>query len=294
MEQEGSVAVLNDAQFGLTAILRPFADFDAQAPNALYQGASGEIPVMFTEGGLEMDESATAGLPGYSSLLVKGLQVPFGARLSIWLPTGITQLNGAAQAKYLWFLIWRQRNVFDYRTQRIPFHYPKQGQGQPSTLIAPFGGPRVVIPAAFQANVVNDTSPTNVAHNDIVIETIRGAQITVNGANVPTGFPAVPLTRKASPTGVPGRSSFQQGIFPEALGFQLSGLPFYTVFDVQAQGDELLFGAIKDVQNSPSATWNFGPGGDDQYFALLFGTFGGVNPTPFPDIGVYMNVGNAS
>lgn len=274
-----ALPVLNDPQFGLTAILRPYVGFDSQlgpgTPGS-YQGINGSIPIMFTEGGVALD--AFAGKPGYSKELVKGLGVPFGARISVWLP--IVGIFSEVARAYAWFFIWRQRNVLDYRVQRIPFHYPKQGLGVPDTTPTDQPPERIIIPAAAHSIIVNDLAP-------------------------PAGFPASSGLRPelfipgllAEPSSAPQVPSGNSGVIQQGLldpnVFANAAVPMFQTVEVQALGDELLIACTKP----DAANWDFSTLAQDAVFSLLFGAnaaaIGGFT-TPFVDIGVYVNAGVAT
>lgn len=295
----GAVPVLNDAQFSLTATLRPYQGFDAQpggAGTGSYQGVAGTTPILFTEGGKPLDP--LAGTTGYSKRLVKGLSVPFGARVSIWVPAATLFRNTV----YDWFVIWRQRNVFDYRVSRLPFHYPKQGQGQADTT-AGDAGPRVVIPSAYQTIVFNGIGPgfgNAAATSGDSAQSDAQELLKVASVGFPFGtpplLPPIPGIAAGVLNGV-----IEQGIIdPNALGLFTSS---WITWDMQAVGDEMIVGCIKDANlrnGSASGTtnWDFTVSqvaGGDNVFGILFGNTqaGGFNP-PFPDFGVYVNVGVAT
>jgi hypothetical protein len=279
---DGTVAVLNDPQFSLTAILRPYAGFDAQTGGIeCYQGVNGLTPIMFTEGGVVFDPQA--GSPGYSKRLLKGLTVPYGARIVIWLPA---QLPSANAFPYNWNVIWRQRNVFDYRVQRIAFHYPKQGVGVADPTVGDQPSARVVIPACSHSIVATDPNPAS-----------SGALSQVLSESFQPRFPGggLPLAPQVSGIVPPDPMAvISQGLFPN-LGSPITFEPTFLPIELQALGDELLLQVSKPFANG---VWDFT--GGDLVFSFLFGTAiqpnaGGL-PTggPFLDLGVYVNVGVAT
>jgi hypothetical protein len=287
MSTESATAVLNDPQFGLTAILRPYTGFDSQVPGLVgaYQGTNGNgTPIMFTEGGVPFD--VLAGSPGYSKRLLKGLSVPFGARVSIWFPQVlVNNLN------YDWHILWRQRNVFDYRAARLAFHYPKQGLGVPDTTVGDQPPERVIIPAALHTILINNTdySSKAVGQTRIQGEVFRSTDF--GGIGQPLA-PQVPGIVAPDPMAI-----IQQGLLPAPTGYG----PLYQTLELQALGDEMLIGATKTVNPlavGVSANWDFTDISNDLYFSFLFGTAPpnafGLTGGPFPDIGVYVNVGVAT
>jgi len=287
--REGAVPVLNDPQFGLTAILRPYVGFDAITPGvSSYQGQSGQIPIMFTEGSVAYDPQA--GMPGYSKRLVKGLAVPFGARISLWLPIMSAFGPNSTTVNYRWQIIWRQRNVFDYRIQRIPFHYPKQGLGAPDDpLTGDTPVDRVVIPAAQHTIVINDPGPdpTAAAPGAISVPIKEQFQPGRPTMNPPLG-PVVPGITVGNQIGV-----IEQGV--STLSSFLGYAPTFCTVEVQAIGDEFLLACTKLGSN---LNWDFTNAnpvfGEDVGFGALFGTAGGLIPAGFPDVGIYVNAGVAT
>lgn len=271
--------VLADAQFGISSILRPFSGFEG-----IYQGQACTTPLMFTQGGEALDP--LAGTPGYSPKLVRGLSVPYGARVSIWLPAivGSKPLPSLDVWYYHWVISWRLRNVYDFRQRRIPFHYPKQGPGQPDTL-NPAPTARVVIPAASNPIIYTQTqsSPT-------------GQDITSALATDVAASTAINRTLPLLPDGTLGY--FQQGVLnPATWGASGAGSVLYIPYEVQAQGDELLIGVSRSatadspVQNPDTEiAWGFAAGEVDARFSDMFGVGSG---SAYEDVGVYVLAGSA-
>lgn len=256
--------VLADAQFGIARILRPYAGFDAASGAGSYQGKPSETPIMLTEGGQALDEQA--GQPGYSPVLVRGLPVPYGARVTIWVPLVAPVLESTGPTGYVWGVVWRLRNTFDFRQRRIPYHYPKQAAGVPF-----MGGERVVIPAASQSVVYNQSEPSTAflpAVQTCYAEAIQ-FQYSLN------------LLAPLTPSGSYG--TIEQGLINtnptvEALSTT------YQVAELQALGDEMLIGLYR-----AGAPWDFGVGGVDQQLSTVLGS----NYGTYPDIGVYVLAGSA-
>jgi hypothetical protein len=252
---------LADARFSKSFILRPYVDFEDD-----YQGQSAARPIMFSEQQEPRDDQA--GQPGYDPDLVRGLPVPLGARCLIWLPTR----QVSEMPAYQWNIVWRLRNVFDYRKFRKRYHYPKQSAGFP---YLGDGSPRVVIPAAVQSIVYNDPNPTctngvafNKMHFDIV-------EMCVSGFSV----------RPFVPGG--GEGVVQQGVIAINAG-KTNAWPTYALHEVQAAGDELLIAARRDVSGAPN--WDFAPAAVDYPFSEAFGKGSGQQQ---PDLGVYVHTGSA-
>jgi hypothetical protein len=257
---------LADARFSKSFILRPYVDFEDD-----YQGNSAAYPVMFTEEQEALDNQA--GEPGYDPDLVKGLSVPMGARCLIWLPDTKSIFSISDQRPYQWNIIWRLRNVFDYRKDRKRYHYPKQSAGFP---YQGDGSARVVLPCAVQSIVYNDPAPvpaSGTAFNTMYYDVV---QVRADGRSV----------RPFVPGG--GNGVVQQGVTP-INGAKTNAFPTYALHEVQAAGDELLIAARRDVTDEPN--WDFTDGtGVDRGFSTAFGKGSGQQ---LPDLGVYVHVGSA-
>jgi len=261
-----SQTVAADAQFGIARILRPYAGFDNLTPgNGSYQGISTNIPIMLTEGGLALDPFA--GQAGYAPSLVRGLGVPLGSRVSIWVPSIPPNNGGVAPFGYVYSAIWRLRNLHDYAVGRIPYHYPKQGSGVPVV-----GSARVVIPAASQSVIYND-GPAPTTLGGAATQSVYAEALTFNfSVNAGLGIPLIP-------GGTSG--SVAQGLAPSDQEGAV-----YEIIELQALGDELLIG----VTRSGAGTWDFTPStGIDATLSAAYGN--GLDGTLFPDIGVYVMVG---
>lgn len=272
--------VLADPQFNVASILRPFEGFES-----IYTGISVDTPLMFSQGGTALDP--LAGTTGYSPKLLKGLSVPYGARIVLWLPI-VSGLQGGQNFSfsfwyYKWTVSWRLRNVYDFRQSRIPFHYPKQGAGVSDTNYPPQTRSRVVLPAAVNSIAFTQVAP--VAPSSITTTTVLNADITSpNAAAV-----SLPLL----PDGTLGY--YQQGLLNpgDAAGETVASQPLYIPYEIQCEGDELLLGMTRpsspDVGSAAAAgTWDFA--GVDGQISLLFGNGSGK---PYPDIGVYVSAGSA-
>lgn len=259
-----SETVMADAQFGTVKILKPFNNFEG-----VYNTTPARRPIQFTEGGVAIDPQA--GKPGYDPRLLKGIACPLGARITIWLPAAIHGGAGDVALPYEWEFTWRYRNVFDFRQNRVPFHYPKQSPGVPDG-----PSPRVIIPAATHAVVFNQAEPAGTV-DGVVTNHLRPEDISAmtRGYGTPNGT-ELPFL----PDGSEGH--FQQGLFDPAVSIAFQ--PTYAVFELQAAGDELLIGAHRD---GTPVNWELTFGGFDAAFLLLF------NNQLAPDVGVYISMGSA-
>jgi hypothetical protein len=265
---------MDDAQFGIIKILKPYPTFTTD-----YQGKTVIAPIMFTEGGLPLD--AEAGTPGYSPYLIRGLSVPMGARISMWLPL-FGGVVGSSVWLYKWAFTFRLRNVFDFRSQRKAYHYPKQGVGVPDGTF-PFPGlPQVVIPAAMHSTLYAQPrpellmtppsfAPTAILQTDLLMvdPTNVSAPPFIPGGHV--GYPQQGITDPNAPAGV----------VPES----------YLFCEIEAGGDELLIGMTRDAASNYGtpdtvSTWDFVADHADSSMAAFLASS--------PDIGVYVNTGKVS
>jgi len=287
-------SVIADAQFGTSKILRPYAGFEAD-----YQGEAANIPIVCSEviegtGGAPLD--GFAGRAGYASNLIRGLSVPFGSRVLIWIPNidYAPSLTPQVQVKYQWNIQWRLRNVFDYRQQRIPFQFPKQGDGVPDTTT---GSPvsQVVIPASSQSVIY--TVPDNTADlYEAASQTARNEAYRFGSLEL--SQPLLPGTTGVSPPG--DRGAFQQGLLDPATFPGTSGKafrPMYGVLELQAAGNELVISLNRSVEAPATGTWDFSQAGlgVDANVGIQLGLGYTVPPAvgPFQDIGVYVHYGTA-
>jgi len=263
--------VLADAQFGIAKILRPYLGFDAlDGSPGSYQGKSALTPVMLTEGGVALDEQA--GHLGYSPVLLRGLSVPYGSRVTIWVPLVTPVSETLATAGYIWSVVWRLRNTFDFRQRRIPYHYPRQAAGVPYA-----GSPRVVIPAASQSVIYNQSEPSTIVQPAIQHSYAEAIQFQYS----------INLIAPLTPSGAFG--AMEQGIVNIPFGPGGEGITTtYQVAELQALGDEMLIGLYR--LESYGANWNFTPGQVDAQLSALLGNGSGKI---YPDLGVYVLTGSA-
>jgi hypothetical protein len=265
-DNEGRV-VLADAQFGLVRILRPYPNFETN-----YDGVVATTPIMLSEGGVALDDLAARGETGYDRRLVRGLQVPVGARVLIWIPLAAAAALPTI-VPYDYTIIWRYRNVHDYRVARLPYHYPKQGVGVPETLVN--AGPRVVIPAATQSVIYNQAEGADFS---FATQNLHSENIAMGGASLG----ANPI----NPDGADG--AIQQGIQP-STATDTHTRPFFSPVEVQAEGDELLLAVTRPTVGQ-NANWDFTGVTVDGAFSNIYGVGTGA---AIPDLGVYVVVGSA-
>lgn len=269
-----SIAVLADAQFGIARVLRPYPGaVSATAGPISYEGLAGFRPIMWSEGGIALDD--LAGKPGYDPGLLRGLPVPMGSRILLWLPEiGSYFLPPPVDkrgAEYEWVITWRLRNTFDYRVARRPYHFPKASAGAADSGASP--SERVILPCLSQSIIVNDVSVTDlVATQSIVFETYRP------GFDNKFVQATLPLTPVASVEGC-----YQQGVF-NPVTYALAKYPTFKPVELQCLGDEMLIG-VRQVKGTGDGggVWDFNVF-DKPMRELLESS---------PDLGVYVMTGSA-
>lgn len=278
--------VLVDAQFGITKILRPYAGFEVD-----YQGKNPTTnPIALTERGVPLDP--LAGTPGYAPNLLRGLAVPLGARIVLWLPNVFANIEGdvahVSSIPYRYAFAWRLRSTFDYRQIRGPYHYPKQGKGVPDMTAPPGKQDRVIKPAGWQTVTYTEPEPPGANNGAIPCLASRAAGnmhaedlVNLCGALVAPGVPGG------------GAGAAQQGILdpgnPLFIPFATS--PLYNIHEIQALGDELMIFVYRDIldaRGNTHAIWDFVASAPDQQFSEYYGNGTGA---VFPDIGVYVMAG---
>jgi hypothetical protein len=267
MDESQPVTVLADAQFGTVRTLRPFDGFEA-----VYQGANARKPLMWTEQGRAIDEAGQEGLAGYASNLIRGIEVPLGSRIILWIPSAVYILI-AEVLPYTWDFTWRIRNLHDYNLKRNPWHLPKQGAGTADTTPGT-GGPRVLIPASTQSIVYTQAEPAD--PNARVVQAIHPESYT--GADSSSGLEQLPLI----PNGTNGY--YEQGVLDPNIS-ATAGVPTYFLHEMQAMGDELLIGMRRQQDQDPDE-WDFSdPVSADGPFAGLLDSS--------PDIGIFIMTGSS-
>lgn len=260
----------NEGQFGIVRILRPYDGFEA-----IYEPLDSRVPLMLTEvdptqgpGGQALDPQA--GTTGYDAQLVRGLSVPLGARVLLWVPR-LSPAGLAAGVNYEWRIIWRLRSTFDYRVSRIPYHFPKQGEGVPDGAAA-----RVPIPAAYETVVYNQAEVSTVSLTTVQ-HALREDVSFLPGPNL--------FEVPQNPAGVAGE--IQQGIAVNTS--TLAFPPAFLLYETIAKGDELLIALMRQPSTTP--TWSFALAAADNEVSVFLGD--GAADGPFPDIGVYVMTGAA-
>lgn len=280
MDPAGRI-VMADAQFGTISVLRPPTGFEA-----LYDGQSAYLPIYFYPRGRTFDDQALALRAGYDPDLIRGLPVPMGSRVVIWIPNMYWVETAAPLVvkAYTFKFIWRYRNLFDYRVSRIPWHLAR-GRGPNDTTGGGVGDPRVIIPAAYNSVIYNQAEDTLAAAPDTVpavqrcrAEFVKFGFLSVPGPIIPPGFPNVGV--------------IQQGVYDPAVAGAAALRPGFLVHEMQALGDELIIAMARETEVLP----NWGllgavfPGNADVDVSNKLGIGYGDEQ---PDVGLYVSVGSA-
>jgi hypothetical protein len=271
-----------DAQFTNVRVLKPFEGFER-----VYQGQPLSTPIAFPG---ERDPRAQQGKPGFDPNLMIGIPVPEGARVVIWfpvIPPPPSNLN--AQKAYSYKLIWRFKNLGDYRDpaakrRRAPFHFPRQSPGAPDTSFGGIPLPRTTIPAGWHVIAYEQPEPAQSAGNLV----IRVEKIT---PKIDSLFEyAQPLLSNGA------QGVLQQGVVdPASLGAlaPAARMPLFLPFWTDAEGDELIILVNRETQpQSPPNTWDFVTPDEDFEFSNIYGTGNGTHE-PFRDVGIYLQTGTA-
>lgn len=232
-----------DAQFGTTRVLRPYPGFDA-----VYQGRPCNVPLLWSPDGNPLDESS--GAPGFAARLARGLTVPLGSRILLWLPiVHYTNLQGTF-VPYRWQVCWRLRNLFDYRNHRTQYHNPKQSLGDRSTLPTDLGD-RVILTVSNQSVPYQQTEPANYlgpADVNLHDETIRTQAV--------TSVMLLPVLNAAGDL-----IALSQGIFdpgaPPSLAYTAETVrsSLFELHEMQAVGDEMIL--LLSRPYDQAAPWDF-------------------------------------
>jgi len=266
-----SQVVLMDGQWTMCRFLRPFPNFER-----VYQGQDGTIPIAFPG---ELDLFAARGVAGYDPNLLAGITVPYGSRVTIWIPQTIA--GTTVNALYQYQIKWRLRNVRDFRAgqaeaQITPvqnyssYHLTTSGLGQPeSNPPSPTNG-RYFLPGATRTIAFEQAEPAAGA-SGVIHLTGESLQPTLDPIWVQ------PLTPKGQ------NAVWQQGVYVGSSHANTGG-PSYLTFTCDAEGDEMTILASKIDPGESS--WDFttaDPG--DLSFSNTYGNGNGQNlPSPFTSI----------
>lgn len=271
MTSSGSGFVAADAQFGIATVLKPYLDFEDR-----YQGQATSTPVAFPG-----TRDALAGQDGYDPNLLAGVACPLGALMMLLIPLAVAN---ALVTSYDYRIIWRMRNVRDYRLNRVPFHVGRQSPGAPDTSGAG-SEPRFVIPAISDALLYEEALTVPLAA-PYAVTYAQNRSFRIPTANA--GGAVDPLLASPAAVGV-----FQQGVLdPGAVG-QTASDPLFLPIVTRCRGDEFMLLAQREDQQ-PGDQWDFN--GDDLPFSEVYGKGGtgaGTHPS-YQDVGIYVLFGTSS
>lgn len=268
MTSSGSGFVAADAQFSIASVLKPYDGFEDR-----YQGQPSSAPVAFPG-----TRDALAGQEGYDPNLLRGVPCPLGALMMLLIPLTV---SNAIVTPYDYRLIWRMRNVRDYRLNRSPYHVGRQSPGAFDT--SPGAGPRFVVPAISDA-LLYEQALTLTAPYAVTYVQNRVFRIPVGNA----GGAFEPLLVSPNALGI-----FQQGVLdPFAVG-QAATDPLFLPIVTRCRGDEFMVLATRS-DSQDGETWDFAA--DDLPFSDIYGKGGtgaGTHPS-YPDVGIYVLFGASS
>lgn len=261
--------VLADSQYGTQTVFRPQEGF-----STLYQGQNCRRPLYLFpsvpgSGKVEtVDPLSKDGTPGYAANLTRGLSVPMGSRCLLWFPSPFYQ-DGETRKGYEYVLLWRLRNLFDYRNDRRPYHVPTT-KGQKDTAS---NQTLVAIPTAVEAITYKQDEPSG-DQRDF-------SQIHMRPSSISSATTPVAGHLLAGGTLGP----VQQGIMDPALsGAALAQAASFLPYETTCKGDELLIGIRR---SGGPGSWDFEQGGDDVNLLLYL-------RESYQYSGVYVFTGSAS
>ncbi len=263
-----STAVLADAQFSTVRVFRPFTGFEN-----VYEGQSGDIPIAIP-GNLDQD----AGKTGFDANLLAGIPVPFGAKMVIWMPTifNFTISDGFVVRPYRYTIVWRLRNLRDFRTRRAPYHFPRQSFGENNQFIIPSG----------VNTVITNAEPRSVNVTGSQFSTYRSSDSEVGIENmvVRSVIPKPPLTPASA------NAALQQGLAQGNVGSNTTVT--FNPWQLDVLGDEMLI--LVNKPDGDTSDWNFealGSATNDAGFSAFYGTDSGTRQ-PLQNMGIYLFTGS--
>lgn len=265
-----------DAQFSLVTTLKPFDNFED-----VYQGQNVVSSIAFPG---ELDPRAKE--EGFDPNLVKGTPVPLGSKLIIWIPAILRPVQGTPNfslVDYQYSLIWRLRNVGDFKRDRRAYHVSQQTMGANNEFVFP----AAVNPLAYESSLFD----TQAAAPEQGISSTRGYTETL----IPKSIISAGVSGQGRSVGPPltpegNTGALQQGVTTSAANSQV----FYTPYQVDCLGDELIILANRD--DTQGDFWDFSTpsedppfGGIDHQFSLLYGR--GLGDEPNKEAGILITTG---
>lgn len=263
-----STAVLADAQFSTVRVFRPFLNFET-----VYEGQSGDTPIAIP-GNFDQD----AGKTGFDSNLIAGIPVPFGAKMVIWMPTifNFTIEEGFVVRPYRYTIVWRLRNLRDFRTRRVPYHFPRQSFGENSQFIIPSG----------VNTIITNAEPRSVSISGSQFSSYRSSdsEVGIENMTVRSIIPKPPF----APNGQD--AALQQGLAQGAVGS--NNTVTFNPWQLDVLGDEMLI--LVNKPEGDTTDWSFqdlGSATNDAGFSAFYGTAGGTRQ-PIQNMGIYLFTGS--
>ena len=265
-----SESVLADAQFSAVRVFRPFEGFEI-----VYEGLPVEDQPIAIPGDLDQN----AGNPGFSDNLISGIPVPYGSKLTLWIPTVLGEsspTSGLIAKPYRYSILWRLRNLRDFNVDRKPYHFPRSSPGE---------GGQFVVPAAQQTSIYDATPQTLSvsAGSDFAAERLATQEVAAEAFKFQSNLASVALT----PSGV--AAEYQQGLAATGAGSNRTAT--FNVVQVDCLGDEMIILISRDPTIG-SSTWSFTTVfSADRGLSAFYGTNGGSRSV-IRDLGIYVISGS--
>jgi hypothetical protein len=293
MDQESNIVVV-EPRIVRARVLRPYVGFEA-----VYEGVAATTPVSFYEISADATDPIQtlddlAGQAGYDPHLERFVPVPFGSRVTVWIPycvfyDGRGEQGVTVEQVYDYTFHWRIRNTEAYARQ---LQAGKPGRGYHSEKLAGFDEPgplptRVSIPACTNSIIIEQTE---VAGSLQQRSNVRRERLRVLSSAADTAFLAL------LPDGTPAVR--QQGVYDNGNSVgappEIGQSELYLKVDMDAAGDELLIQAQRydAFDTPPGVVWAFA--GIDAPFSNVYGAnLGGIAHVQPVGSGIYLLYGSA-
>ena len=260
-----SETVLADAQFSMGRVFRPFSGFES-----VYEGVSVNTPIAIP-GTLDPN----AGEPGYDPNLLAGIPMPMGSKALIWFPTIFNEsaVSGLEIQPYRYSILWRLRNLRDFRGGRNPYHLPFQSLGEGNQFVVPCGVNTIVGESFFLSQ---NTAILNANVNE---KRVSESEVGIETLSFKSGVAFTPLTPNGS------TAAYQQGLAQGLVGSNKS-VTFNPV-QVDVLGDEMIILIDRPVGSSDTWSFEFADSG----LSAFFGTAGGTRQL-IRSMGIYVFTGS--
>jgi hypothetical protein len=261
-----SDTVLADAQFSVARIFRPFEGFEG-----VYSGQSVETPIAIP-GNLDPN----AGKTGFDANLLAGIPMPMGAKAILWFPTifNFDISAGLTIQPYKYTILWRLRNLRDFRVDRAPYHFPQQSLGEDSKFVIPSAVNPIISEQMLVSSSTGGSSPfaeKRLAPNEVGIEYMTFRSAIANAPLTPAGNAA----------------AFQQGLAQGTVGSNRT-VTFNPV-QIDVIGDEMIILVNREANPTAGSVWDFEFA--DQGFSAFFGTADGSREI-IDAMGIYVFTGS--